>query len=52
LHIPGSHLHKLDLSSNALPEDIFATSTGESGKFDLSANTLKDIDVEYVCSTN
>lgn len=40
LHIPGSFLRKLDLSSNTLLEDLLATSSGELGKLDLSSNTL------------
>jgi hypothetical protein len=40
LHIAGSFLRKLDLSSNTLLEEIACTSVGELGRLDLSANIL------------
>lgn len=49
LRIPGSFLHKLDLSTNTLLEEFTASYSGELGKLDLSANTLlKEVRVD-VC---
>jgi hypothetical protein len=47
LHIPGSYLRELDLSSNTLLEEITCPSAGALGKLDLSANTLlREVNVE------